>query len=182
MGGTDVKQVTLTVYQPPTVNLSGPQSLNYGQQGTLVYESTDVDVSFVLEPTYTYKNGSATGAMFNTNLPLGAISNGTITTNIPYNDYGPTSVTYTLTGTGNGGQETKQITVPIIIDETPENFLVPETDDAFKSQEPIYSPNSDVTSYEIIVDGVDIPVEIKADKPILVEINDDDTWDQLRSI
>jgi|688.fasta_scaffold28151_3 hypothetical protein len=182
MGGTDVKQVTLTVYQPPTVNLSGPESLNYGQQGTLVYESTDVDVSFVLEPTYTYRNGSTGGAMFNTNLPLGAISNGTITTNIPYNDYGPTSVTYTLTGTGNGGQETKQITVPIIIDETPENFLVPETDDAFKSQEPIYSPNSDVTSYEIIVDGVDIPVEIKADKPILVEINNDDTWDQIRSI
>jgi hypothetical protein len=30
LGGTDTKEVTLIVYQPPTLQISGPQSLNYG--------------------------------------------------------------------------------------------------------------------------------------------------------
>lgn len=182
LGGVTTKDVTLIVYQPPTVSLTGPTSLNYGEQGTLTYTSTDVDVSFVLEASYTYKNGSVGGEMFNTNLPVGPISDGTLTTEIPYNDFGPTSVSYLLTGVGNGGQESTQITIPINIDETPDNFLVPETDNAIKSQDPVVTPDSVITSYEIIVDGVDIPVEIKSDRPILVDVNDQQLWIPIRSI
>ncbi len=182
LGGVTTQDVTLIVYQPPTVNLSGPESLNYGEQATLTYESTDVDVSFVLEAFYTYKNGSVGGEMFNTNLPLGTVSNGTVTTAIPYNDFGPTSVSYVLTGVGNGGQESKQIIIPINIDETPDNFLIPETEEAIKSQDPVVTPDSVITSYEIVVDGIDVPVEVKSDKPILIDINGQQTWIPIREL
>jgi hypothetical protein len=182
LGGTDTKEVTLIVYQPPTLQISGPQSLNYGQQGVITYEATNVDISFTVEPVYSYKNGDVSGSMFNTNLPLGASLSNSYQTNIPYNDYGPYSVSYTITATGNGGQETRQIIIPINIDETPDNFLIPETEEAYKSQDPVVTPDQTILSYEIVVDGVDIPVEVKADKPILVEINNDDNWDQIRSI
>ena len=180
LGGSDADSITLTVYQPPTVELFGPESLNYGQQGILSYEATNTDISLVITPTYTYKNGTQTGT--SVNLTTGNVVNSTVQTNIPYNNYGPTGVTYTIVATGNGGQETKQIFVPINIDETPENFLVPESEDLFKDQEPIYTPDEILTSYKIVVNDIDIPVEVKADKPILVDINEQDSWEQIRRI
>ncbi len=180
LGGTDSDSITLIVYQPPTVDLSGPASLNYGQQGTLTYQSTDADISLRITTSYAYKNGIVNGSVVN--LPTGVTSNGTITTQIPYNDFGPFAATYTITAIGNGGQESKQILVPINVDETPANFLVPESEDLLKSQNPIYTPDSLVTSYEILIDDIDIPVEIKADRPILVDINDQEVWTQIRQI
>ena len=179
LGGSDSDSITLIVYQPPTVNLTGPASINYEQQGTLTYSSTNVDISLTITPTYNYKNTTTTGVTIN--LPI-SNNPGGIQINIPYNDFGPTSVTYVIVATGNGGQESKQLIIPINIDETPTNFLIPESEDLLKSQEPIVTPDAVVTSYEIVIDDVDIPVEIKADRPILVEINNTDTWIPIREI
>jgi len=172
--------VTLVVYQPPTVDLSGPETLDYNQQGTLTYESTYADIKLEIIPSYTYKTGTVLGDVIS--LPVGNPSNGTLETQIPYNDNGPFSVSYIIVGMGNGGQESKQITIPINVDETPENFLVPESEDLFKDQQPIYTPNVSLTSYEIVIDDIDVPVEIKADKPILIEVNNDDSWKQIREL
>ena len=182
LGGSDSDSVTLTVYQPPTVSLVGPTSLNYDQQGTLTYEATNADISLVVQPSFNYKNGVVNGSMFNVNLPVGSSSSGTTPTNITYNDFGPFSVTYTIVATGNGGQETKQITVPINVDETPQNFIIPESEDLLKDQDPVYTPDSTITSYQIVIDNIDIPVEVKADRPIQIEVNDDDQWNNLRQI
>ncbi len=182
IGGIDVKEYTLIVYQPPTLEIYGPEILDYGQQGTIIYEATNVDISFVVYPTYNYKNGDVSGSIVNSDLPLGTSVNGSYETEIIYNEYGPYSVTYLIVATGNGGQESRQIVVPINIDETPDNFLIPETNNAFKSQDPVVTPDQTITSYEIVVDGIDIPVEIKADKPILLEINNDSIWNQIREI
>ena len=180
LGGVTTADVTLVVYQPPTVNLTGPASINYGQQGTLSYTATNIDISLIVTPIYSYRGSSVTGAVIN--LPIGTTVSGSIATQIPYNDFGPTSVTYVIVATGNGGQESKQLIIPINIDETPANFLIPESEDLLKSQEPIVTPDAVVTSYEIVIDDVDIPVEIKADRPILVEINNTDTWIPIREI
>ena len=174
--------VTLTVYQPPTVSITGPVSINYGQQGTLSYEATEVDISLKLSPVYNYKNGSLSGSMFDVNLPLGKNVSESIQTQIPYNDFGPFSVTYVIVATGNGGQESKQIIIPINVDETPTNFLVPESEDLLKSQAPIYTPDAIVTSYEIVIDAIDIPVEVKADKPILIDVNSQEDWKSIREL
>jgi hypothetical protein len=173
--------VTVTVYQLPTVELSGPVSINYGQQGTLTYSATNVDISLILQPYYQYKNGSLSGPIYNTNLLTGATVSGSLQTVIPYNDFGPTSVTYVIVATGNGGQETKQITVPINIDETPDNFLIPDSDDLLKEQAPVSTPDATITSYQIQIDDIDIPVEVKSNKPILTKKNNDD-WQNVRSI
>jgi hypothetical protein len=180
LGGVTTADVTLVVYQPPTVNLTGPASINYGQQGTLSYTATNIDISLIVTPIYSYRGSSVTGAVIN--LPIGTTVSGSIATQIPYNDFGPTSVTYVIVATGNGGQESKQLIIPINIDETPANFLIPESEDLLKSQEPIVTPDAVVTSYEITVDDIDIPVEIKADRPILVDINNTDTWIPIREI
>jgi len=182
LGGTDTEQITLIVYQPPTVDITGPPSLDYGQQGMLTYSATNVDISFTLEASFTYKNGSLGGPMFTTNLPLGASLGDTIITQIPYNDFGPTSVTYVIVATGNGGQESKLLTIPINIDETPNNFLIPEIEGVLKSQDPVTTPDTVATSYEILINDVDIPVEVKADRPILVQINNTDIWIPIREI
>ena len=180
LGGSDSDSITLTVYQPPTVSITGPVSINYGKQGTLSYEATNTDISLKVTPTYNYRGSSVVGTVVN--LPTGASLNGQITTQIPYNDFGPFSVTYAIVATGNGGQETKQTTIPINIDETPTNFLIPESEELLKDQAPIYTPDAIATSYKIVIDGIDIPVEIKADKPILVDKNEQDDWKGLRSI
>lgn len=172
--------VTVTVYQPPTVGINGPVSINYGQQGTLNYEATDADISLTVTPTYNYRGSSVVGTVIN--LPTGASVNGQITTQIPYNDFGPFNVTYVIVATGNGGQETKQVTIPINIDETPTNFLVPESEELLKDQAPIYTPDAIATSYKIVIGDIDIPVEIKADKPILIDKNEQQDWERLRSI
>jgi hypothetical protein len=172
--------VTLTVYQPPTVEIIGPDNLDYGQQGTLSYEATDADISLIVTPSYAYKGFSVTGTVIN--LPIGASEDGQITTQIPYNDFGPFNVTYVIVATGNGGQETKQITIPINVDETPDNFLVPESEDLLKDQAPIYTPDAIVTSYEIVISDIDIPVEVKSDKPILIDVNSQEDWKPIREL
>ena len=180
LGGADSDSITLTVYQPPTVEITGPVSLEYGQQGTLNYAATNTNISLTVTPTYNYRGSSVVGTVIN--LPTGASVNGLITTQIPYNDFGPFNVTYVIVATGNGGQETKQITIPINIDETPTNFLVPESEELLKDQAPIYTPDAIATSYKIVIGDIDIPVEIKADKPILIDKNEQQDWERLRSI
>ena len=180
LGGSDSDSITIFVYQPPTVELTGPESLNYNEQGVLTYDSTHADISLVVTPTYTYKNATTQGTVIN--LPTGSAVSGTIEDTIPYNDFGPTSVSYLIVATGNGGQETRQITIAINIDETPDNFLVPESEGLFKEQEPVYTPDETFISYKIIINDIDIPVELKSNKPILVDKNEQDSWKQIRSI
>ena len=172
--------VTLIVYQPPTANLVGPEILDYNQQETLTYESTYADIKLEIIPSYTYKTGTIFGDTIS--LPIGNPSNGTIETQIPYNDQGPFSATYIIIAMGNGGQESKQITIPINVDETPENFLVPESEDLLKDQEPVITPDISTTSYKILINDIDIPVEIKSNKPILIDINENDEWNQIREL
>ena len=59
---------------------------------------------------------------------------------------------------------------------------MPESEDLFKSQAPIFTPDAIVTSYEIVIDDVDIPVEIKADKPILIDVNSQEDWKPIRQL
>ena len=39
-----------------------------------------------------------------------------------------------------------------------------------------------VTSQQLVVDDIDIPVEVKASSPIQIEIDADGTWRDIRSI
>jgi hypothetical protein len=193
LGGSDSDSIRLTVYQLPTSTLTTPTSLDYGNQGTIEYQSCYSNTSLTLTPTYSYSNASGSSTITGDAIALPTPNSaedgvgincvsGTLNTTIPYTNAGPRSVTYSLVAIGSGGERTVTNSVTINIDETPENINVPETDELYKEQEPIYTPDYTVTSNYLVVDDIDIPVEIKASRPIKVDRNRQDNWVDLRQI
>jgi hypothetical protein len=193
LGGSDSDSIRLTVYQRPTATLTVPASLDYGQQGVISYESCYSNTSLTITPTYSYYNASGsstlTGDAINLPTPSSAEQgvgvncvNGTLNTSIPYTNSGPRTVTYAISAVGSGGNRTVTSDITINIDETPENINVPETEDVYKQQEPVYTPNYEVTSNYLEVIDIDIPVEIKSSRPIKVDKNLQDNWQDLRQI
>lgn len=190
LGGTGTSNpVTIIVYQPPTATISAPNSLNYGSQGTVQYSVTYANVNVKCTPYYKYDNqGWVAGTVITLEKSASAeegagniTKTGSFETQIPYNDYGPRQVQYVLEATGDGGVATVDDFVDINIDETPDNVIIPDTDDAFKDQDPVYTPNIEVTTDVIEINDVDIPVEIKSNKPIKVKINDGN-WTNIRQL
>jgi hypothetical protein len=182
---SDSAQVAITVLQPPTLSIAGPESLDYNTQGVISYTATNV-VSMSYTKTYFYKNTTNTTVVaspISLPVPSSTSSSGTFATGIPYNAFGPTSVQIVVNVQGFGTLTTsKSIIIPINIDEMPDNFIIPESLDKLINEEPVISPNSLVTSYKITVGDIDIPVEIRANRPIEVDINEQNNWTNIRQI
>jgi hypothetical protein len=195
LGGEDTDSITITVNQIPTATLTVPETLDYGQQGTIQYTSKYGNISINLK--IYFRNSSGSTLAYDYDLPAATSSqlsapssatvrDGTLNTNVVYDDYGPRFVDYVLTVQGSGGSVGITETTEIIIDETPNNLNLEETDEKFRSQEPVYTP--DIVPEEIIqselylIEDIDIPVEIKANAPIQVDVNKSGTWKNLRQI
>lgn len=185
LGGTSpTASVTLTVYQIPVINsFDTPVSLLYGQQGNISYDVDYANISISVDVSYNYGDGYQFIETINfPNLSSSAqigvgttnVTN-TFATNIAYNDQGPRFVQYILNIQGDGGVITENKFVTIEIDETPDNFIIPETDEKIKEEEPVYTP--DIVPDQVLisdllsVNGIDIPIEIKANYPIKVIVN-----------
>ena len=189
VGGTDTGSVTVIVYQPVELSVDPPTNLVYNNQGTINVTTKYATESITITPTYNYDFvGSSTGSVVNLPVNNAADMGGTESTTgyittIPYNDRGPLSVTYVVRATGKLGNFQEQVvTIPIIIDDTPENLNIPESDDLIKDQTPVVSPEVEVLSDLILIDDVDIKVEIKSNYPIQVDLNQSDNWNNLRQI
>jgi len=190
LGGTSPEaSIRISVYQRPTATLTAPSSLLYNQQGIISYDTNYANVSITITPTYSYDNGTVTGTPVSINPAssaesgAGTVVAGSFTSAIPYNNYGPRTAQYSLRVVGSGGEFSAPVTTTtIIIDETPENINVPETEDAFKNQDPVNAPDYEVTSNYLQVLDIDIPVEIKSSAPIKVDKNRQENWEDLRSL
>lgn len=189
--GEETKSITLIVYQPPTVSMNIPTTLNYGDQGSLSYESSYCNVELKIEQFYKYNSSDPYIAGPVYDLPTatsaesgvtGSVVTGTLNLNISYDNFGPRFVQYVITATGNGGQAILSKTISIVIDETPDNIIIPESEDKFKLQDPVITPETEIVSEMLEVTGIDIPVEIKSNKPIQVDINGQQNWQNLREI
>ena len=193
LGGSSAPAtVTIVVYQVPTASLTVPESLNYGQDATISYTTKYANTSIILRPYYSYLNGSTEVAGDPISLPAAISaengkpdsetvrSNSSLSVSIPYNDFGPTLVRYVLEANGSGGSVTKEDSIEIIIDQTPDNIVIPEKEDAFKSQDPVFAPETEVLSDLLLVTDIDIPVEIKSNAPIQVDINGQGNWTNVR--
>ena len=107
---------------------------------------------------------------------------------IPYtpawDTWGPSEITYVLTANGEGGTVVAPMqSTTVIIDREPENMAIPETEDTFKDQDPVFTtPDADVVSQLLLVNDIDIPVEIKSNYPVEVQINDVGGFKKVRSI
>ena len=189
VGGTDTGSVTVIVYQPVELSIDSPTNLIYGNQGTINVTTKYATDSITITPTYNYDFiGSSTGSVVNLPVNNAAVIGGTESTNgytttIPYTDRGPLSVVYVVRATGKLGNFQEQVvTIPIIIDDTPENLNIPESDELLKDQTPVVTPEVEVLSDLILIDDIDIKVEVKSNYPIQVDINQDNDWTNVREI
>ena len=189
VGGTDTGSVTVVVYQPVQLSVDSPVNLVYNNQGTINITTKYATESITITPTYNYDFvGSTVGPAVN--LPVndsaeigGTQSTTTYTTTIPYTDRGPLTVGYVVMATGKLGNFKEQVfNIPIIIDDTPENLNIPESEDLLKDQTPVVSPEVEVLSDLILIDDVDIKVEVKSNYPIQVDLNQSDDWTNIREI
>lgn len=310
-GGIDTKEVTILVYQPPTVSISGPAYVNYGEDVPLSYQMENGTTEFTLTATDIDLDLNSSDRVFGLVPQAGPVD--TVTTDTPpYHNRGPERITYTLyaKGAGNPGQETTDVndttgtittsalqnmsiqvtrdtwsgstgtsgnpvgslkyivyisgvvspvigvgihddtlrasglvdpegsiavssgypvqsgntfeiafdmwtdstrtqrqatfvrdwfitisgsgfggltdtdqhTVYINIDETPLPITIPESEDKLKSEAPVITPDVEITTEQLVVDDIDIPVEIKADSQIQVQIDEDGNWLNVRQI
>ena len=193
LGGTSPTVcATITVFQRITINtFSVPTALDYGTQGSITVDYSFANSSAELEVYHDYGNGpvlvrtveldpSGSAVIGGTNTTV----NATFDTNIAYDFQGPRKVEWRLNLTGSGGTATQTQTTIINIDETPDNLTLQETEDKFKDQEPVYTPDQapdDVVLSDLyLIEGIDIPVEIKSNYPIKVDINKNDNWQDIR--
>ena len=189
IGGEDTGSVTVTVYQPVELSVNYPFNLPYGNQGTIEIITKYATESVTITPTYNYDfvgstSPGATNLTANSSAELGdsQVVNTYITV-IPYTDRGPLSVSYVVRAEGPlGNFKEETFTIPIIVDITPENLNIPESDELLKDQTPVVTPEVEVLSELILIDDVDIKVEVKADQPIQVQINDEGGFKNVRSI
>tara|TARA_B100001250_G_scaffold46655_2_gene36563 strand:- start:1965 stop:4976 length:3012 start_codon:yes stop_codon:yes gene_type:complete len=197
IGGTSaITCVTINVSQPPTCSITSPANINYGNDiFDIEYETQYADASIEITPTYYNLDGTqsvGTTIVVNpaTSSELGGTSgttdrDGTIdytTVGVPWNDFGPYLITWVIAVNGTGGSAQDSTNTSVIIDQTPDNFSIPESKDKVKEEEPVESPETTVLSELLLVDGIDIPVEIKANYPIQVDKNLEDDWKGVREI
>ena len=185
-GGTGSSTAVLTVLPPPTLSVSGPLVVDYGEPMTFSIEGTNLPggVSYVYSQVNT--NGSTEQVTTPVTIPgsTGDLVNITDFEFTPvYDNFGPSSVSITFTGNGYGGLFSVDVEViPVNIDQTPDAIDIPSTEDKLRDEEPVVTPNVEVTSEQIVVEDIDIPVEIKSDYPIQVEIENSDVWYDVREI
>ncbi len=180
-GGVDSDQITLTVFPPPEVNLDGPINVRYGESVTLTHEQERATIAYELQIAMTDLDGNITNDLVD--LGASALGNGTYIHNVPYNNRGPVSIAYTLYAIGPGNlTDSESITVNVDIDQMPFNIEIPESDEKIKSEAPIISPDAEVTTEQIVIDDIDIPVEVKADYPIQVDLDQSANWTNIREI
>jgi len=190
LGGTGSSELEITVLQPPTITAAGPLNVLWGQGIPVSIEATNAPGGISYVATYYYTDGSS-AVQPSVDIPNSVgdeVNIQAYTIGINYDDtlplpLGPESVDLLFTVDGYGDlTATFPLTMPIIIDETPNVIDIPESDDTFKDENPVVTPDVEVTTQQIVVDDIDIPVEIKADYPIQVEIDNGGTYQDVRQI
>lgn len=187
----------LAVYQIPSIeDFQVPTSINYGTETlNIVYNAIYCDILAEIKVYHKFTFGPNAGTTslqetiaINVDNVTSEYSNpasgvsGTIVKNIAWDTWGPSEIQFVFDIVGSGGSDTTTVTTTVNIDRTPDNVEIPESDDLFKDQEPVLSPDTEVISNMILVDDIDIPVEIKSDYPIEVNINNTGTWNKIREI
>ena len=176
LGGTDSDEITLTVLQPPDVDLTVPLNVSYGNSLELGYTSINATVSLKIVPYYYSLDGVETiGA--DVVLPTGDESSGSITHTPAWDNRGPARIEYKLLAEGVASLTSEDVEiVPAIIDQVPDSITVPESDDKIKDQAPVITPDIELTTDQLLVTDIDIPVKIKSSYPIQVEIDNGGIW------
>jgi hypothetical protein len=190
-GGSGSDTAVVTVLAIPTLTVTAPSSVEYGDNITIEVNGTNTDpagngVTLVTVQTDEYEGPGSTLDPINIPNTKGSSFSSTYTilgSTLPYDTVGPTALQLQFHADGYGSlfvEVTKD--VDIVIDMTPDAIDIPSSEDKFLGEEPVITPDVEVTSENIVINDIDIPVEIKADAPIQVEIDNDDNWYNVREI
>ena len=190
-GGSGSDTATITVLTIPTLNVVAPSFVNYGDDITIEVNGTNTDpsgtgVTLVTVQTDEYEGPGSTMDPIAIPNTTGNSYSSMYTipgSSLPYDTVGPTALSLQFTADGYGSlivQVTKD--VDIVIDMTPDAINIPSSEDKFLGEEPVITPDVQVTSENIVINDIDIPVEIKSNEPIQVEIDNSDNWINVRQI
>ena len=177
-GGSDSDSATVTVYQRPTLTNSVPIGIDYNgtftANVTTEYANSGVSASYI----FNYLDGSTDTAVVNGSTNADSVSPGEVTqdlsTVVPWTDFGPNLIIVTFSASGDGGVVTQSETINVNIDQLPDNITIPENLDELPEDQ-VEAPDPEtVVSDPIVITGIDIPVEIRSNKPIQVRFDDDD--------
>ena len=191
LGGTGSAEVTVTVLNPPSLTVTAPVSILYGQQSiTFSIEGTNVPGGITYTVTKSYDQfGDPSGnndiVSSTQSIPNSSGNQINLVYAIPlvWDTRGPRTLLYYFTAVGYGTLRAyASATVQVSIDETPDYIDVPESDNTFKDEEPVITPDALVVTEQITVTDIDIPVEVKSNRPIQIEINNSDNWLNIREL
>ena len=183
LGGSATAQVTVEVVYPPEVSLTGPVSTDYGDDIILTYNADNAVTSLQVLRKYVSQGNPEPDWTLAFDLPTGQNTSGTLLFSPDYDDFGPDVVQFQLYAVGEAGlTDTATFDAFINVDRTPDAIDIPASEDKLRDEEPVITPDAVVTSEQIVVNDIDVPVEIKADQPIQVEIDDSGTFQDIREI
>jgi hypothetical protein len=192
-GLSEPASVTVYVFYVATCNITGPSSIDYGDTLLVSFETQYADISITLTPLYYFVDGSSSiGTAISVNPAITAesgrpdsqtvVSSQAFEIPVTWNTVGPERIEVQLVADGRGGSSTDVVSIDVNIDITPDNIIIPETEDAFKEQDPVITPETDILTDLLYIDGIDIPVEVKSNYPLKVDINQEGIWKDLREI
>ena len=183
LGGSATAQVTVEVVYPPEVSLTGPISTDYGDDIILTYNADNAVTSLQVLRKYVSQGNPEPDWTLAFDLPTGQNTSGTLLFSPDYDNFGPDVVQFQLYAVGEAGlNDTATFDAFINIDRTPDAIDIPASEDKLRDEQPVITPDAEVTSQQILIDDIDVPVEIKADQPIQVEIDDSGTFQDIREI
>lgn len=181
LGGSDSDQVTVTVIQPPILSITGPANINYGDTVTLQWSQKNAVQS--LEILITAYDLDSNPFYDTIQLIAGESSEGTTPYTPPWGNRGPLWMEFKLYGEGQGGLNSEDaISVNVNIDQNPDFIDIPESDDKIRDETPVITPDAEVNTVQLLVNDIDIPVAIKADYPVQVEIDNSGTYIDVEQI
>lgn len=186
LGGSGSDEVTVTVIPPPTIDVAGPFLVYYNETPlTMSISATNVEEGIDYVLTKYYSDGIPSVTQPSVRIPNSNGDNVNIIWDIPiqYDNFGPRRIGIVFIANGYGNlTASDSIEIQVSIDETPDYIDLPETEDKFKNEEPVITPDAEVVSQQIIVNDIDIPVEIKSDSPIQVELDNSEVWQDVRQL
>lgn len=190
-GGSDTDNVVVQVYQIPTLSVEIPTQIDYGD--TFALDTTTEYANTLVSATYTarYLDGSTDTLVVNGSTNATADQPGQITqdltTAIPWSNLGPYEIDVVFAANGSGGNVNQVGTISVVIDTMPDTINIPDSREAIPEDQVESPDEEDVISDPIEVTGIDIPVEIKANRPIQIRFDDDppdqaSSWKNVRQI
>ena len=192
-GGSDFDQVTVQVCQTPQISGNFPVNINYGD--TISTEITYANAAGAAGAIGTFTGVNAVTSSVTYNFPpsisdeTNVSSTVTFSPNIPWDDFGPLTIQWTLFANGCGGSISPVISPQtlVYIDQLPDAVNIPDSLDEIPSDD-VEAPDFETAvSDPITITDIDIPVEIRANEPIQVRFDNDDpdieaNWKNVREI